>query len=136
LTQAAAARSWQSEELIPETGVDTTGQGTAIDPSKKAESPAIKPKAWKALPIAKILASPKKSLKAKATSSNFLGVGARKAKAALTARKMERAGLNRSNTNKVSHTGSGIPQCQVMRLKYVKGFTQAVRVPCRLDDLA
>jgi hypothetical protein len=126
----------QTEELVSETRVDAAGQGLPIDPSRKAVSPAVKRKAWKALPVAQIIASPKKSLKAKATASNFLGVGARKAKAALTARKMERAGLNRSNTNKVSHTGSGIPQCQVMRLKYVKGFTQAVRVPCRLDDLA
>jgi chromosome transmission fidelity protein 18 len=37
---------------------------------------------------------------------------------------------------KISHTGSGVPMSQVMRLKYTKGFTQAVRVPCRLDDLA
>jgi chromosome transmission fidelity protein 18 len=70
------------------------------------------------------------------TSANFLGVGARKAKEARTAQKMARAGFQRSNKNKFSHTGSGVPLRQAMRLKYVKGFTQAVRVPCRLEDLA
>jgi hypothetical protein len=70
------------------------------------------------------------------TSANFLGVGARKAKAARTAQKLARAGFQRSNKNKFSHTGSGVPLRQAMRLKYVKGFTQAVRVPCRLEDLA
>ena len=70
--------------------------------------------------------------------ANFLDVGAQKAKAAMTARKMARAGLVvRSKSKlKVSHTGSQVPMEQVMRLKYTKGFTQAVRVPCRLGDLA
>lgn len=36
---------------------------------------------------------------------------------------------------KKSNTGSGVPLQNVVRLKYVKGFTQAVRTPCRIDDL-
>lgn len=75
--------------------------------------------------------------KAKATATNFLGLGAKKAKAAQTARKMARAGLDRSKTkNRLSNTGSGVRLSQAMRLKHVKGFTQAVRAPCRLDDFA
>ena len=67
---------------------------------------------------------------------NFLDMGAKKAKAALTARKMARAGLDRGKTKlRLTHTGSQLPMSQVMRLKYTKGFTQAVRVPCRLEDL-
>jgi chromosome transmission fidelity protein 18 len=36
---------------------------------------------------------------------------------------------------KVSHTGSGVPLSQVLRFKYQKGFSQAVRVPCKIEDL-
>ena len=86
-----------------------------------------------------LVASSKKKAKlatSKTTAvTHFLGLGAKQAKAALQARKMARVGVG-SRNNKVAHTGSGVPLSQVMRLKYTKGFTQAVRVPCRLDDLA
>ena len=79
-------------------------------------------------------ASPAK--KTKTTSFNFLELGAKKAKAAMTARKMARAGLQLTKTEvRLTHTGSQVPLSKVMRLKYTKGFTQAVRVPCRLEDL-
>jgi chromosome transmission fidelity protein 18 len=45
-------------------------------------------------------------------------------------------GFDVSRKSKRSHTDSGKLLSQVVRLKYVKGFTQAVRTPCRLDDLA
>ena len=112
-------------------------------PSKKPLS-AIAPVAPSSLnskrkesPTAAIPKSPIKKQKADMAVTNFLGLGARKAKAAMTARKMARAGLERSKTkNRVSNTGSGVQLAKVMRLKHVKGFTQAVRVPCRLEDLA
>jgi len=73
----------------------------------------------------------------KAKPQNFLIAGARKAKAARSARTAARVGFDRgSQKNKLSNTGSGVPISQVVRLKYVKGFTQAVRTPCRLEDLA
>ena len=73
----------------------------------------------------------------KAKPQNFLIAGARKAKAARSARTAARVGFDRgSKKNKLSNTGSGVPISQVVRLKYVKGFTQAVRTPCRLEDLA
>lgn len=80
---------------------------------------------------------PAKRPKASTTAQNFLGVGAKKAKEARSARTAARVGVERANKkNKTAHTGSGVPFPQVIRLKYVKGFTQAVRTPCRLDDLA
>lgn len=70
-------------------------------------------------------------------SQSFLGLGAKRAKEAKSARRAKSVGLVRSTKiNKKSKTGSGVPFQQVMRLKYVKGFTQAVRNPCRLEDLA
>jgi hypothetical protein len=83
------------------------------------------------------LLPPAKRPKASTTAQNFLGVGAKKAKEARSARTAARVGVERANKkNKTAHTGSGVPFPQVLRLKYVKGFTQAVRTPCRLDDLA
>jgi len=77
-----------------------------------------------------------KKSNADVTARNFLGIGAMKAKEARFARSAARVGFQRSKKNKSSHTGSGVPLSQVIRLKYVKGFTEAVRTPCRLDDLA
>lgn len=70
-------------------------------------------------------------------TENFLLLGARKAKAARTSRTAARVGLQPAShqSTKQSKTGSGVPLSQVVRLKYVKGFTQAVRTPCKLDDL-
>jgi hypothetical protein len=71
-----------------------------------------------------------------ADASNFLRLGAKQAKAARSARSALRAGIDRSSKRqKLSHSGSGVPLNQVIRLKYVKGFTQAVRTPCFPEDL-
>ena len=71
-----------------------------------------------------------------ATAKNFLGIGAAKAKKAKTARKAALVGFNRSNKRaKLSHSGSGRPLNEVIKFKYQKGFTQAVRVPCQMEDL-
>lgn len=71
-----------------------------------------------------------------ASASNFLRLGAKQAKAARSARSALRAGIDRSSKRqKLSHSGSGVPLSQVVRLKYVKGFTQAVRTPCYIEDL-
>eukprot|EP00536_Pseudo-nitzschia_multiseries_P007223 jgi/Psemu1/286969/fgenesh1_pg.167_\ len=71
------------------------------------------------------------------TPGNFLGIAARKGKAAKSARRAAALGLNRASgkKQKLSHTGSGFLLNHVVRMKYVKGFTQAVRTPCRLSDL-
>jgi hypothetical protein len=79
--------------------------------------------------------------------NNFLLLGAKKAKALRSARSAARVGCvvvddltHRNNkaasTERLCHTGSGMPLSQVVKLKYVKGFTQAVSMPCRLDDLS
>lgn len=70
-----------------------------------------------------------------ATSKNFLGIGAAKAKKAKTARKAALVGFDRSKRMKLSHSGSGRPLNEVVKFKYQKGFTQAVRVPCQMEDL-
>jgi chromosome transmission fidelity protein 18 len=67
---------------------------------------------------------------------NFLGIGAQKAKASRNARKKALVGFNnRIRAEKLTHTGSGIPLTQVVRFKYQKGFTQAVRTVCQMEDL-
>ena len=71
-----------------------------------------------------------------ATAKNFLGIGAAKAKKAKTARKAALVGFSKSNKRaKLSHSGSGRPLNEVIKFKYQKGFTQAVRVPCQMEDL-
>lgn len=67
---------------------------------------------------------------------NFLGIGAAKAKAARSARKAALVGFDRGakKKKKISNTGSGVPLDEVLRFKYQKGFTQAVRLPCSRDD--
>ena len=86
-----------------------------------------------------------------AASNNFLLMGAKKAKALRSARSAARVGciVNDSHQSTqhnhkeestqrggLSNTGSGMQLSQVVRLKYVKGFTQAVSMPCRLDDIS
>jgi chromosome transmission fidelity protein 18 len=80
----------------------------------------------------------KKAKKNVAIAHNFLVVGAKKAKAARHARNAARVGslsLERSRQETLAHTGSGKKLSEVVRLKYIKGFTEAVRIPCRMDDL-
>jgi hypothetical protein len=80
----------------------------------------------------------KKVKKNVAIAHNFLVVGAKKAKAARHARNAARVGslsLERSRQETLAHTGSGKKLSEVVRLKYIKGFTEAVRIPCRMDDL-
>lgn len=69
-------------------------------------------------------------------AASFLGMGAAKAKASRAAR---RAGLvatpSRSELkNTATYSGSGAALNQVIIFRYQKGFTQAVRVPCQMDD--
>lgn len=64
---------------------------------------------------------------------NFLGIGAQKAKASRTARKKALVGFKTKRVME-SHSGSGLLLKQVIRFKYQKGFTQAVRTPCRIED--
>lgn len=100
------------------------------------------------------------TLKTKHPHANFLLIGAKRAKLARSARnaarvkslpnstssssnhhKVEAASLlgstisTKKKTIVMSNTGSGVPLQNVIRLKYVKGFTQAVRTPCQLEDL-
>lgn len=71
------------------------------------------------------------------TALNFLGIGAKKAKAMKSARRAAAVGLTERTSKKfkLAHSGSGFALNQVVKMRYVKGFTQAVRTPCRLQDL-
>ena len=48
---------------------------------------------------------------------------------------LEAGGGPSSKKIKLAHTGSGFALNQVVKMRYVKGFTQAVRTKCRLEDL-
>lgn len=79
---------------------------------------------------------PAKKIKtAPAATQNFLGLGAKRAKAARSKKRARNVGFVPTKGTKKSNTGSGVPMNEVLRLKYVKGFTQAVRNPCKLEDL-
>ena len=115
------------------------GDGTGFSPSKASAS--IKDTTntdadtgTSKTPLSKTDSSAKRT--PAATAKNFLGIGAAKAKKAKTARKAALVGFNRSNKRaKLSHSGSGRPLNEVIKFKYQKGFTQAVRVPCHMEDL-
>jgi hypothetical protein len=96
--------------------------------------------------VIKNIAAPVKEI----SDNNFLLLGAKKAKALRSARTAARVGCivasshtpsstkqsTSTDHNRLSNTGSGLPLSQVVRLKYLKGFTQAVSMPCRLDDIS
>ena len=68
-------------------------------------------------------------------AKNFLGFRAAKAKKAKTAARAARSGFDRKKKVKLSNSGSGVEISKVIRFKYQKGFTQAVRAPCQIEDL-
>lgn len=76
-----------------------------------------------------------KCVKKGAAAINFLNIGAIRARAARNARKVAQAGFGRAKKIKLCHSGSGRPLSEVVRFKYQKGFTQAVRVPCQIHEL-
>ena len=78
---------------------------------------------------------PTKAKSEKRGARNFLNIGAAKAKEAKSARRAPRVGFDRSKKVKLSNTGSGVELSKVIRFKYLKGFTQAVRAPCQMEDL-
>lgn len=126
--------------------LDHHNKESVSDPSKSnasapfSETPTVVVAAAKAtvIPVAK-KAAPQKSepIAKRKAQNNFLLMGAKNAKAARSARTAARVGCFEKSTkhSKLSNTGSGVPLSQVVRLKYVKGFTQAVSTPCRLEDL-
>ena len=70
---------------------------------------------------------------------SFLSIGAAKSKALSNKRKASSCiGYTKNkkkSLTKLSYSGSGVPLNQVIKFKYQKGFTQAVRIPCRIEDL-
>jgi chromosome transmission fidelity protein 18 len=112
---------------------------TATSKSLDNQSPNVTKKRSKSSFSAVAEAVPlKKAKKTVSIAQNFLVAGAKQAKAARHARNAARVGslsLQRSRQETLAHTGSGKKLSEVVRLKFIKGFTEAVRIPCRMDDL-
>jgi len=86
---------------------------------------------------APIIEEPKSKMEDRKTKfNNFLGRHATHAKAARKARSAARVGIEKGpKKQKLAHSGSGALLENVLRYKYQKGFTQAVRVPLKIEDL-
>lgn len=127
----AALRERESEkkaalEAISENAV-------AMDTEKPPPQDALAKK--QLTPPKSVSSKPEKHKANTSVAKNFLGVRASKAKEAKTARRAARVGFDRTKKVKLSNTGSGVELTKVIRFKYQKGFTQAVRAPCQMEDL-
>jgi chromosome transmission fidelity protein 18 len=127
----AALRERESEALLAQQAV----AAREIDRPSKPKEDVFLPKADEKPPAV----TPKKGhdnpVSNTSAAKNFLGFRAAKAKEAKSARRAATVGFDRSKTMKLSNTGSGVEISKVIRFKYQKGFTQAVRAPCQMDDL-
>ncbi|KAL7501439.1 hypothetical protein ACHAWT_010408 [Skeletonema menzelii] len=112
----------------------------AQDAGEKVALKKDRPKEVSPSKLTKSSTTPSKSLLKPKTGNNsaaknFLGKRAAKAKEAKSAKRAARVGFDRSKKTKFSNTGSGVELSKVIRFKYQKGFSQAVRAPCPLEDL-
>lgn len=121
LTEKRKVRDEETDNATPhdETLAQSTLSATTKDPSPKK-------------PVVVVTEQP--------APYNFLSVGAKRAKLVRSARTAARVRPITSigditTAATISHTGSGVPLRNVIRLKFVKGFTQAVRTPCQIEDL-
>lgn len=115
---------------------DESARIQVVEKKEKKELPAIKFNSRKLDDVTASVPVPKrpKTSPTATNAKNFLGVGAKRARQMKSARKAAAVGLG-SKKNKMAHTGSGLRLNEVIRLRYVKGFTQAVRTPCRREDI-
>jgi len=132
LAHGATVAALRERELEAKEAQDA-GKKLALkkDP-RKGVSPSKLPLKASTTP-AKSLPKPKTGNNSAA--KNFLGKRAAKAKEAKSAKRAARVGFDRSKKTKFSNTGSGVELSKVIRFKYQKGFSQAVRAPCPLEDL-
>lgn len=126
-----------SPDSSPQKGEDkaATDDDVVMLESDRPQAARTSPASKQKLGTSSELAPPAKRSKKTVASTNFLGLGAQKAKAARMARKAALVGFDKSKRLKVSNSGSEIPLNQVIRFKYQKGFTQAVRTPCKIEDI-
>lgn len=127
----AALRERDSEALLTQQAAAAREMGRPLKrkedifiPKAEEKLPAVTPKRGHDNPVSNTSAA-----------KNFLGFRAAKAKEAKSARRAATVGFDRSKTMKLSNTGSGVEISKVIRFKYQKGFTQAVRAPCQMEDL-
>ena len=103
--------------------------------NKPTKIPDQSPQINQTTPTKESNVNPKETKKLK---KSFLSIGAAKSKALKNKRKAASCiGFNdkKKKMTKLSYSGSGVPLNSVIKFKYQKGFTQAVRVPCRIEDL-
>ncbi|KAL3933976.1 MAG: hypothetical protein SGARI_003574, partial [Bacillariaceae sp.] len=131
------SRAGEAKEEMPKAAAPTKENsqiGVLSSPNAKARksdaASKVTPRKLEDLASAATLPAAKRAKPSPAaTAGNFLGLAAKKGKAAKSARRKAALGLNASASStkaKLAHTGSGFPLHQVVRMKYVKGFTQAV----------
>lgn len=130
LAHGATVAALREREMEAKEAQDA-GEKAALKEQPKEEA-KLPPKASTTTP-AKSLLKPKSGNNSAA--KNFLGKRAAKAKEAKSARRAARVGFDRNKKTKYSNTGSGVELSKVIRFKYQKGFSQAVRAPCPLEDL-
>ena len=126
----AALRERESEALLSQQAAVRE-----MDKPSKPKDDVIISKADEKPPAATPNKGPDDPVSNTSAAKNFLGFRAAKAKEAKSARRAATVGFDRSKTMKLSNTGSGVEISKVIRFKYQKGFTQAVRAPCQMDDL-
>ncbi|KAL3782824.1 hypothetical protein ACHAW5_000096 [Stephanodiscus triporus] len=126
----AALRERESEVLIAQQA-SASREKDKQKPKEDVIAPAVAEKPPAVTPNKGSNTSVSNSSAAK----NFLGFRALAAKEAKSVRRAAIVGFDRSKTMKLSNTGSGVEISKVIRFKYQKGFTQAVRAPCQIEDL-
>jgi len=142
LTQAIVQRQWQQrkqrqEERDKETNIEKESNSKMI--SKEATSNITKEPTTLLVKEATTTTKPQ-SLPAKKTTLLFANKKNNKPKPGLDfltqgAQQAKKQQHQKHKGPRLSNTGSRVPLTQVVKLKYVKGFTQAVRKPCRMQDL-
>lgn len=132
LAHGATVAALRERELEAKEAQDAM-EKVALKKDLPKDVPASKPPAKATTTPAKLL--PKSKTGNNSAAKNFLGKRAAKAKEAKSLKRAALVGFDRSKKTKFSNTGSGVELSKVIRFKYQKGFSQAVRAPCPLEDL-
>ncbi len=133
LAHGATVAALRERELEAKEAQDVGEKAALKKDLPKEVSPSKLPTKATTTPAKKSLPKPKTGNNSAA--KNFLGKRAAKAKEAKSLKRAAIVGFDRSKKTKFSNTGSGVELSKVIRFKYQKGFSQAVRAPCPIEDL-
>lgn len=132
----AAMRERESQaQIAQQEAIVMWGEKTKQKPQVEEDVALPKQQVAEKLPSTTPKKQPAKAGSNTSAAKNFLGFRAAKAKEAKSAARAARVGFDRTKKVKLSNSGSGVEITKVIRFKYQKGFTQAVRAPCQLEDL-